>query len=223
MNYSWDFRFLIPYSTAFLRGTLVTIEISVLSFVFGTLLGALAGVWLRITMLRHVLLFLNDCVRAVPILVLLFLVYYFPAQQLFGIAPLDPFWSAVVAMGIAQAAYTADLVRGAIDGVSRRVILGGRALGLPEYVIWMEIILPDVMRQILPAEVAFFIGIVRLSSIASVIGCEEVVFVARLAVSQAFRSLEAWLVVAMIYIALVVPLTFLSRRLETWHWMKRRA
>lgn len=222
MAYDWDFRFLLPYAGAFARGIGVTMEISIASFVFGTAVGILIGVFLRLAPFRNFFLLINDAVRAVPMLVVIFFVYYFPFQEVFGLEPLNAIWSSIIAMSVSQAAYTADVVRAAVDGVSSRIFMGGRALGLSEITIWSHLALPDIFRQILPTEVAFFIGIVRLSSLASVIGAEDVVFVTRLSVSQNFRSLEAWIVVAMIYVVLIVPLTVLSRRLEKLSWLKRR-
>jgi|SRR3989344_2680989 len=223
MGYDWNFSFLQPYAGAFLRGTWVTIELSVLSFVAGTLAGLPLGMLLRLKRFGIGFLLLNDALRAIPILVLLFFVYYFPYQALLHLPAPGPLGCAILAMAVSQAAYTADLVRAAVDGVPRRAILGGRALGLREKTIFRYIVLPDIIRQMLPAQVAFFIGIVRLSSIASVIGAEEIVYVARLSVSQNFRSMEAWVVVAIIYIILVVPMTIAHRRLESSQWLKRRA
>jgi His/Glu/Gln/Arg/opine family amino acid ABC transporter permease subunit len=222
MNYDWSFYFLKPYWTAFLRGTWVTIQISLISFAVGTFIGTLLGVVLRLIPFQRFFLFLNDAVRAVPIFVVILFVYYFPLAQITGIRPLSPFACTIIAMSISQAAYTAEVVRAAVDGVSTKVVTGGRAVGLRESVIWRYLILPDIFRQLLPTQIAFLIGIIRLSSIASVIGCEEVVFVARIAVSQNFRSLEAWVVVACIYVILVLPLTELGRYLERSQWLKRR-
>ena len=179
-------------------------------------------IFLLFSIFRRKRLFVHDAVRAVPVLVLLFLAYYFPYIEIIGIAPPSAVFAAIIAMSISQAAYTADIVRAAIDGVSKGPVLAGKALGLKDRHIWCHIIIPDIFRQILPAQVAFFIGIVRLSSLASVIGASEVVYVARVAIAQNFRSLEAWLLVALIYIALVLPLTWLSRKLETSEWLKRR-
>ena len=223
MGYDWNFSFLRPYTAAFLRGTWITVELSVLSFMVGTLVGILFGILLRILPGRPLLLLLNDAVRALPVFVLLLFAYYFPYPQVFGIASPGSFACAVLAISVSQAAYTADLVRAAIEGVPRRAILGGQALGLKNGDILRFIVLPDLLRQTLPAQVAFFIGIVRITSIAAVVGCEEVVFVAREANGQNFRSLEAWIVVAAIYVVLVVPLTVALRRLEGSRWLKRRA
>jgi len=222
MNYDWDFSVLLPYAPALARGTLVTIQLSVLSSLVGTILGVALGILYRWKPVDRVLLPLNDMLRAIPNLVLIFFVYYFPYTEAFGCPAPSAFECAVVALTIAMAVYTADIVRAAVDGVSAGSILGARSVGLREKEIWQYIILPDIFRQILPSLMAFYIGNIRLSSLASVIGCEDVVFVARQAISQRFRSLEAWTLVAAVYIVLVLPLTWLARRLEGSRWLKRR-
>jgi len=222
MNYDWDFSVLTPYLPALARGTWVTIELSVISSLLGTLLGVVLGIVYRLKPLDRVLLPINDILRAIPLLVLIFFIYYFPYTDIFGIPAPSAFVCAVTALTVAMAVYTADIVRAAVDGVSQGSIMGARSLGLQEKEIWRYIVLPDIFRQIIPSLMAFFIGNVRLSSLASVIGCEDVVFVARQAISQRFRSLEAWTIVALIYIVLVLPLSWAARRLENSKWLKRR-
>jgi len=222
VGYDWDFSVFWPYAWAFVRGLVITIELSVLASVVGTILGILFGPVIRIQGISWWLLPFNDVLRAVPLLVLIFLFYYFPYQSILGIEPPSPFIAAFLALTLAQAVFTADLVRAAIDGVSQQTILGARALGLRESTIWWYIILPDILRQIAPAMVAFFIGNIKLSSLASVIGCQEIVFTARVAMGQTYRSLEAWLIVAAIYIVLVLPLAWAARQLERSEWLKRR-
>ena len=223
MSYDWDFSAFWPYRYALLRGVWVTIEISVISTVIGTIIGVALGALFRVVPFKRTIFFLNDVLRAIPLLVLLFFFYYFPYKQIFGIFPLSAFACTILAMSLSQAVFTADLVRAAVDGVSKKTILGARSLGLRESAIWQHVILPDVLRQTLPSLIAFFIGIVKLSSLASVIGCEDVVFVAKIAIGQQFRSLEAWTLVAVIYIILVVPLTMFARRFEESKWLKRRS
>jgi glutamine transport system permease protein len=222
-GYDWNFSVLAPYWNAFLRGTVLTIGLSAISFVTGTVIGTSAGAIIRPTSAGRVFYLLNDLVRALPPLVLLFLVYFFPTQQVLGITSPSAFWSSVVAFSIAQAAYSADLTRAAINQVPQNSVLAGLSIGLTQSDLWRYVILPDLSRQMLPAQIAFFIGIVRLSNLASVIGCQEVVFVARQVSSQAFRSFEPWLVVAGIYIVLVVPMTVALRELERSRWLQRRS
>jgi polar amino acid transport system permease protein len=222
MAYDWNFNVFSQYVPAFVSGTLVTIELSVLSSLLGTVGGFVLGPVLRIKPLDRVSLPVNDMFRAVPTLVLIFFFYYFPYKEMFGISPPSAFFAACAALTLSQAVYTADIVRAAVDGVSKGSILGARSVGLKESAIWQYIIVPDIFRQILPSLIAFYIGNVRLSSLASVIGCEDVVFVARITIGQKFRSLEAWIIVAAIFIVLVLPLTWFARKLEGSQWLKRR-
>ncbi len=223
MGYDWDFSAFLPYRDAFLRGIWVTIKLSVISSILGTLLGFLLGAIFRVRILAYLLLPLNDVGRAIPMLVLMFFFYYFPYPQVLGLPAPSAFACAAAALTFAQMVFTADIFRAAVDGVPQGVILGARSLGLRETTIWRYIVIPDIIRQILPTLVAFYIGSIKLSSLAAVIGAEDVVFVARVAVGQTFRSLEAWVLVALVYVALVLPLSYLARRLEKSEWLLRRA
>ena len=222
-GYDWDFSFLGPYMPAFGRGLLVTLWLSVIASALGTFAGLVVGLLASIRWIRLPLLVANDLFRAIPILVLLFGAYFFPYRALLGVSPPSAFWCAVIGLSISQAAFVADLVRAALDEVPSELVLAARALGLSERQVWRVVVLPDVIRQILPAVFAFCIGIFKYSSLASVIGCEDVVFVARTAMIQRLRSVEAWLFVAAIYIALVIPLSLLTRRVERSRWIRRRA
>jgi polar amino acid transport system permease protein len=223
IGYDWNFAVLAPFLGAFIRGTYITLGLSIISFLIGSSVGIAVGALFRSVPGARLIFFLNDCVRAVPLLVMLFLVYFFPVKEMFGLTPPSPFWSSVIAFGIIQAAYTADVVRSAIEQVPERAILAGHAIGLTATDLWRFVILPDVLRQVTPAQIAFFIGTVRLSSLASVIGVQDVVFVSRAISAQTFRSLEPLLVVAAIYVVIVVPLTVVARELEQSKWLKRRA
>jgi polar amino acid transport system permease protein len=145
-GYDWNFDFLRPYASAFFRATLVTISLSVCAFVLGTLLGSVSGVVLRFGPLPRLSLLLNDCLRAVPVLVLLFIFYYLPYKSALGIEAPNAFIASVLGIAVSQMAYTADLVRAAIDGVPRGVVDGARALGLEEVTIWTHIVIPDIIR-----------------------------------------------------------------------------
>ena len=221
-TYDWDFSFLLNYKDAFIDGVFVTLYISFSAFIIGTLLGILIGIALNYIPLKKFFLLSNDAIRAIPMLVMIFFVYYFPFKNIFGIQPPNALYSSIIAMSITQASYTADIVRSALLNVSKKTIMGAKALGYKEKTILRYIMIPDILRQILPAEIAFFIGIIRLSSLASVIGASEIVFVARTSISQNFRSLEAWIVVAIIYIILVLPITYFTRQFENSKWLKRK-
>jgi His/Glu/Gln/Arg/opine family amino acid ABC transporter permease subunit len=221
-GYDWNFAVLQPYWHAFFFGTGLTLALSGLSFLLGTLAGTVVGAFAARGVVGKVLWGLNDALRALPPLVLIFLFYFFPVREVFGVAAPSPFWTAVAAFAVSQAAYSAELTRAALQQVPRSAVLSGLSIGLNRHDLWRFVILPDLVRQMMPAQIAFFIGIVRLSNLASVIGVQEVVYVSRQISSQAFRSFEPWLVVAAIYVVIVVPLTIMLRSIEKSAWLMRR-
>ncbi len=223
LNYDWDFTYLIKYTEAFLNGTQITFYVSIVSFLWGTIIGIFWGIFLKYGFIRQFWLFTNDIIRSIPMLVLLFFFYYLPLQELFGFeSALSSINTAIIALGLAQVAYTGDIVRSAINNVSKKIIDGAKALGLSTVDRWRFIIIPDILKQIVPAQIAFFIGLVRLSSLASIIGVQDVVHVARTASTQNFRSIESWIIVAIIYVIIVLPFTYSLRYLENSKWLKRR-
>jgi polar amino acid transport system permease protein len=211
------------YLPAFRRGLIVSLALAFGSSVIGTLAGIpLAGLLRLSKAIALPLAVLIDALRAIPNLVLIFFFYYFPYRELLGIEPASPFASALLALIVAQAAYSADLFRAALDQVPRHHKDGLRALGFTEAQVWRYAVLPSLVRQTLPVQVAFWIGNLKLSSLASVIGVEDVVFVAKIGMSQNFRSLESWLFVAGLYTALVLPAAYALRYLEQSAWIKRQ-
>ncbi len=222
MNYDWNFRYLIPYKDALLYGLWITIQLTLYASVIGTIIGIPLGLFLRFRPLKYLSLLINDIFRAIPLLVLMYFFYYFPYKSWLGINPLSEFTSALLALILTQIVFTADVVRGAVDGVSENTILGAKSLGFKGFQIWIYVIIPDVLRQILPTLVAFYIGNLKLSCLASVISTPDILYVAKTASGQSFRTLEPWIVVGSIYVILVIPLSYLSRKLEFSRWLKRR-
>jgi polar amino acid transport system permease protein len=222
MQYDWNFDIFIPYKAALLNGLWITIELAMYSSVIGTIIGILMGVFLRFRPLKFISLPINDILRAIPILVLIYLFYYFPYTEIFGIVPLSAFTCVLLALTLAQVVFTADIVRASIDNVPEKTILGARSLGFKEIQIWQYVIIPDITRQTLPTQIAFYIGNLKYSSLASVIATPDILYVAKTASAQNFRSLEAWVLVAIVYIILVLPLSYLARKVERSNWLKRR-
>lgn len=223
MKYEWDFSGLVPYLPAFWRGLLVTIELALLSSLLGTIAGIPIAIGLRLSRLLSTPLWvLIDVVRAIPNLVLIFFFYYFPYQDVLGIRAPSGFSSVLIALSIAQAAYSADLIRSAINQVPRSQIAGVLGIGFKPRQVTTHVIVPSVVKQALPGHIALWIGNIKLTSLASVIGVTDVVYVAKLSMAQTFRSLEAWSFVALVYVVIVLPCTFLLRRVERSNWILRQ-
>lgn len=213
--YSLDLRIIEEMLPALMRGVMVTVELAVLSSLLGALLGALLA-WplIQLGWARHIGLFVVDIIRAIPNLVMMFVLYYFPYQALLGIAPISAFSAALWSLTIVQAAYSAELLRSLHGQLPQLQLQGLRSLGLTPQQLTFSYVIPTLIRLALPAHVAMWIGNIKLSSLASIIGVQDAVFVAKIAAAQSFRFGEAWLVVSLVYIALILPLTLFHRRIE---------
>lgn len=221
MNYDWDFSIFLTSAPALLKALIVTLELSIYSSILGTILGIPIALFLNNKVLKYIALPLNDVFRAIPLLVLMFLFYYFP-YEILSIPPLSSYTCALLAMIFAQAVFTADVIRGALNNISQNAILGAQSIGMKRMQVFWLIVLPDIIRQVLPTLIAFYIGNIKLSSLASAINANELLFAAKVISGQKFRSLEAWVLVAIIYVILVLPLSFMSRKLENSKWIKMK-
>ena len=223
MSYTFDFSEMIYYAPAFLAAIVVTLRLTLLSCFFGTLLGfPIASLMLLPNPSGSIVTFVIHIVRAIPDLVLFFFFYYFPYREILGIQPPSPFGSAMLAMTTVLAVFSGDLFREAIRQSPRNQMLGVRAIGFKETQVFRHVILPSVVRHTLPALMAFWIGILKMSSLASVIGVNDTVYVAKIGMAQSYRSFEAWITVALIYIILVMPAIYGIRFFQHIPWMQRQ-
>ena len=215
MNYDWNFSRLSPYIDAFVSGTYTTLTLTSIVIVIGTALGLVLGIALRNSFVKIILYPIVDVLRALPPLVLLLFMYYFLTRQVIGVG-VPAFWVAVIAMSLNLAAFTSDLVRAAVDNAPVTATDAARALGMSHSQVMRHIIFPHVLREVIPGMTILYIGMLKMSSLASVINVREVVFTAQTVISNVSRSLEAWVIVAIIYIIMVVPATYGARVLESW-------
>jgi polar amino acid transport system permease protein len=223
MGYSLDFSEMLYYAPAFRTALLVTLRLTTLACIFGTILGLpIAGLMLLPRGIGATLSFFVDIVRSIPDLVLFFFFYYFPYSAVLGSSPPSPFGSALLAMTTVLAFFTGDLFRESIRQAPRNQILGLRGIGFKDYQVLRYVVVPSVIRHTLPALIAFWIGILKMSSLASVIGVNDVVYVAKIGMAQSYRSLEAWITVALIYIALVMPAVYGLRLFQRQPWIQRQ-
>jgi len=213
VTYDWNFGRLAVYREAFFLGTLNTVGLAVLVIAFGTLLGAAVGFGLRLHWVRVLLYPLIDIVRAIPPLVLILFCYYFFTEQVVGLA-VPGFWVAVVALSVNLAAFVADIIRSALDEVRAEDVEAGLAVGMNAWQVRRYIIIPSVIRYAAPAITVMYIGMLKLTSLASVVNVREVVYSAQTIITDSARSLEVWVIVAGIYILLVLPSTYAARWFE---------
>jgi len=195
-----------------LRGAVSTLALAAAVLAVGTALGLAVGL-LRVLPGRAgtVVGGAVELVRAVPLLLLLFFIFFgLPAL---GVR-IPTFPAAVLAMSLWMAANTAEVVRGGVQSISRGQFEAARSLGLGWASTMRFVILPQATRRMLPPFVGLCTILVKDTSLAAIIGVFELTRAAQETIERTLRSFEIYGAAAVIYFALCFPLTRLAARLE---------
>lgn len=155
-----------------------------------------------------------ELVRAVPILVLLLWVYY-GLPTLVGLN-LSVFWAAVIALGLSDSAFQAEIFRGGIQSIPKGQTEAAQSIGLSYADTMRFVILPQAIRRILPPLGNQFVYVVKMSSLASVIGMQELTRRANELVVTEYRSLEIYTILVLEYLVLILLISSGVR------WLERR-
>ena len=200
----------LPY---LLRGAANTVVIAAAVTVLGTATGVLVGL-LRFTpwpWLGHAVAWTVEVVRAVPLLLLIFFIFFgLPAL---GIkVPTLP--AAVLAMTLWMTVNTAEVVRGGIQSIPRGQFEAGRSSGLSELQMMRYVIFPQAVRRMIPPFVGLCTILVKDTSLAAIIGVFELTRAAQETIERTFKSFEIYLAAAAIYFVVCFPVTRLAQRAE---------
>jgi polar amino acid transport system permease protein len=188
-------------SADFFHGAEVTLSLSIASLATGMVVGLLLAVGQEVPLraVRALVVFYLWLFRGTP--VLLQLVFAFNVLPAFGVL-LPGFACAVLALGLNEGAYMAEIMRSGIRAVGRGQRLAARALGLEERQIMAWVVLPQALRIIIPPIGNQFIGMLKLSAIVSVIGVQELLLVADQTASGTFRYIETLTAAGIYYLVL---------------------
>jgi putative glutamine transport system permease protein len=196
------------------RGLEITVYVSVLAMIIAVCGGVILGVAraLRNPLLDAVVITYVEVLRGIPLLVLMFFVF-FGLPQL-GIH-LKENVAAIVALGLWGAANGTEIVRGAIFSIAKGQTEAGLALGLNWLQVMTTIILPQALRRMIPPFMSLFTSIVESSSLAALIGVKDLLETARIRFENNVSLLFPLLVtVLIIYFFINYPISLASQRLE---------
>ncbi|MBT9386058.1 amino acid ABC transporter permease [Pseudooceanicola sp. CBS1P-1] len=214
MHYTPDFSVVWNNWPVLLRGLWVTLEIWLPSIAMG-LIGGFLIAQARLSQRRLVSgisLVYVELFRDTPVLIQLIWFYYaFPI--LVGIQ-LSPFAAAMLGLTLNTSAYASEIFRGGIRSIHRGQMEGALAIGMSRAQAMRRVILPQVIKRMLPAFTNRTIEVAKMSSLASVISVHELMYQGRLLSSTYYRPFELLTAVAFIYLVLIYPGTFLAGRLE---------
>ncbi|MBD2612286.1 ABC transporter permease subunit [Nostoc punctiforme FACHB-252] len=204
-----------------LQGALVTLQLTILSVVFGLIGGSLIGIirLSHIAPLRWLARAYVDFFRGTPLLVQIFMIYFgLPAivQELGSTFTFDRLVAGVIALSLNSAAYIAEVVRAGIQSIEAGQGEAAQSLGLSPVQTMRYVIFPQAFRRMIPPLGNEFISLLKDTSLVAVIGFEELFRKGQLIVADNYRAFEIYAGVALIYLCLTLLSSQAFSRLEVW-------
>jgi len=195
-----------------LSGLLTTLWITVLSAIVALVIGLMSGL-ARLShnpALRDLTTIYIELVRGTPLLVQIFIFYFFIGTVL----NLSREFAAVAALGLFTGAYVGEIIRAGIQSIAKGQDEAARSLGLSSAQSMRHVILPQALRCVLPALAGQFITLVKDTSLISAIAITELTKSGREAITSSFSTFEIWFCVAGLYLLINLPLSQLTQQLE---------
>ena len=192
-----------------------TLILTCISVALGTVLGALVAL-LRMSkskILRFLASFYIEVIRGTPILLQLY-IFYFVLPNLLPFLKLSQFMWVSIALCVNSAAYVSEVIRSGIQAVDKGQTEAARSLGLSESQTMLKIILPQAVRNILPALGNEFIMMLKETSLASTFFLYDLMTVRQIITGATSLTLEPMTIVAVIYLCLTFPLSKLVEHFE---------
>jgi polar amino acid transport system permease protein len=196
-----------------LQGVGLTVLVTLGSLILSTLLGLLWAL-LRVSGIRAlsgVSAGLINLIRGIPIIVLLFYLYFVMPD--FGIT-LTASQAAILGLGIAYSAYQAENFRAGIEAIDRGQVEAAQAIGMGWGLTMRRVILPQAIRIVLPPYGNIMIMLLKDSSQASTITVAELALQGKLIASSTFKNTSVFTLVALMYLIMSIPLILLVRHFE---------
>jgi polar amino acid transport system permease protein len=258
VDYKWNWSVLPQYLIRFdtekskwvwgliMQGVFTTLRLSIwatlLAMIFGTVMGLLRvsrGLFNRLISWSYV-----ELIRNIPILVWIFIFYFFISDQIMPFLGLDElvrskteniqhivqflfaspaslsaFLSGLFALAIYEGAYITEIIRAGIQSIEKGQWEASSALGFTRWQQMRYIIFPQAIQRVLPPLAGQFISTIKDSAIVSVISIQELTFQGMELMSATFLTFEVWIIIMVLYLLLCLTCSLLVERLEIY--MKR--
>jgi polar amino acid transport system permease protein len=196
----------------FLEATLITLKITAVALVLGTVLGLIFALMKisRSKVLQTIANFYITIIRGTPLIVQIMFLYF----GITSLIVLSGFWAGAIALGIHNGAYIAEIFRGAIQGIDKGQREASSSLGMTRAQSMRRIVFPQALKRSIPPLGNQFIITLKDSSLVYIISVPELFAMANREAAQSFQSLETYLVVGVYYLVLVMIFTYLLKLYE---------
>ena len=195
------------------NGLLVTLHVSALVVIIALVLGVVLGVGLTYgpRLIYWPIRLYSDCLRGIPLLVLIFFVYY--ALPLSG-WNVNNFWAAVAALAAFETAHVLEVTRGALQSIHPGQSEAGKAIGLTFSQRMAYVIFPQALRRFLPPWINSVVDTVKGSALVSLVGIVDLMLAIQQVIGRTFKPMPMYVLGALMYFAINYTLSQISRRLE---------
>lgn len=219
------------YREAFLfiiRGISITVQTTLYAYVIALVIGLVMGLGRvsRNVIFNNIARFYVEVVRGIPMLVLIFYIAFVAVVDVAERVGIDGRdismnYRAIIALAITYGAFLAEIFRAGIQSIGPGQMEAARSLGMSYWQSMRHIILPQAVRNVLPALGNDFVAMLKDSSLVSVLAVRDITQVARLHAGSTFRFRESYTVLAVLYLSMTLVLSslvqWLERRLHVGH------
>lgn len=207
----FDWQDLVPL----IEGAWLTIQLCAVSGILGVIFGLVLGIARTSPSrtARWISTIYISCVRGIPVLVIIFFVFFGIPLLFPGLEP-DKFSSAVIALTCFAGAYVAEIVRGSIEAVAKGQSEAADALGLDYWRKLRYVILPQAVKIMVPPGIGFLIGLVKDSSLVTVTGLLELTHAGNVVTNLTGDPIKTFLIVAAMYFVICYGISSLGRLYE---------
>lgn len=207
---------LVTYREGILRGLVVTLQLCLIIWSTGLVVGSALGVagakWYRgVGITSRVLSF---ALSGVPVLAFLFWLHY-PLQAVLQVV-INPFYTAAAALSVINVLAVADAVRGVLRDFPAQYIVAAQVSGLSPTQTLLHIQLPIVLRQVIPSLLQIQVGMLQATLFASLISVDEIFRVAQRINAVIYRPVEIYTALALLFLSICLPLNGLAL------WLRQR-
>jgi polar amino acid transport system permease protein len=213
LQYDWNWSAVWQYRQKFLQGWVTTLLISVAALGLSLLISIFFALARRsrLLLLRYLAMLYIEGVRGTPLLVQI-LVFFYVVADAFGIN--NRYVVGILTLAFFAGAYLSEIIRAGIESIGESQLESARAIGLTTFQTYRFVILPQVVRRILPPLAGQFASLVKDSSLLSIIAVSEFTLNAQEVNAYTFSTLESYLPLAVGYLLLTLPISLFSRHLE---------
>ncbi len=204
----------LEYKHYYITGIKVTLLLSFLSLIAGVLLGTFLSLlkMSKYKLLSSISTAYIEVFRGTPMMVQIALVY-FGSYVVMGMS-MDGFLAALIAVSLNSAAYVAEIIRSGIQSIDKGQWEASRSLGLSNRQTMRHIILPQAIKNILPALGNEFVTLIKETAVASTIGVADLMYASKIVQSTSYQAFNPLIIVAVIYFIITFTLSRLIGALE---------